>query len=347
MSGRPRKKASGRTYEDLRREVEDGRIEPLYLFVGEEQYLQEQALRLLYDTVDEALRMFNVSVYSIGSDNSTGSKTAAAGVINAANQMPMMSARRIVVVRDFDKIKEEEQRTVVAYLDHPAPLTTMVFQAVSPDKRRKLSTALIKTCAVVTFDLLDESRAARWAEDRLKRSGCTIEPAALRLLIGLVGTRLNRLVNELDKLAAYADGGAITSAAVQALVPRAREHTSWELWDAINGRDRKRALKLMERLLDDSDALPILGSLASLYRRLLTGKELIDRGASSQEITKATGQWSQSFFAKLRSTPRADLVHGLRRIAEVDNAIKNSEATPRLQMQYLVAELTLPTAGRR
>src|SRR5437762_2089330 len=260
--------------------------------------------------------------------------------------MPMMSARRIVVVRDFDKIKEDEQGTVFAYLDRPAPLTTMVFQAVSPDKRRKLTAALTKICTVVTFDLLDESRAARWAEDRLKRSGCTIEPAAVRLLIGLVGTRLNRLVNELDKLAAYADGGAITSAAVQELVPRAREHKSWELWDAINGRDRKRALKLMERLLDDTDALPILGSLASLYRRLLTGKELVDRGASPQEITKATGQWSKSFFASLRGTSRADLVHGLHRIAEVDNAIKNSEATPRLQMQYLVAELTLPRSGR-
>jgi DNA polymerase III subunit delta len=347
VSGRTKKTASGRTYEDLRREVEDGRIEPLYLFVGEEQYLQEHALRLLYDTVDEALRMFNISVYSIGSDNGTGSKTTAAMVIDAANQMPMMSARRIVVVRDFDKIKEDEQETVFAYLDNPAPLTTMVFQAVSPDKRRKLTTALTKTCAVVTFDLLDESRVARWAEDRLKRSGCTIEPGALRLLIGLVGTRLNRLVNELDKLAAYADGGAITAAAVQELVPRAREHRSWELWDAINGHDRKRALKLMERLLDDSDALPILGSLASLYRRLLTGKELIELGASPQEITKATGQFSRSFFAKLRGTPRADLVHGLHRIAEVDDAIKNSEGTPRLQMQYLVAELTLPPARRR
>jgi len=347
VSGRPKKRASGRTYEDLRREIEDGRIEPLYLFVGEEQYLQERALRLLHNTVDEALRMFNVSVYSIGSDNGTGSKTTAAMVIDAANQMPMMSARRIVVVRDFEKIKEDEQETVFAYLDHPAPLTTMVFQAVSPDKRRKLTSALTKTCTVVTFDVLDESRAGRWAEDRLKRSGCAIEPAALRLLIGLVGTRLNRLVNELDKLAAYADGGAITSGAVQELVPRAREHTSWELWDAINGRDRKRALKLMERLLDDSDALPILGSLASLYRRLLTGKELIDRGASPQEITKATGQWSQSFFAKLRGTSRIDLVHGLRRIAEVDNAIKNSEATPRVQMEYLVAELTLAISRKR
>jgi DNA polymerase-3 subunit delta len=347
VSARPKKKTSGRTYEDLRRDVDDGRIEALYLFVGEEQYLQERALRLLLDTVDETLRVFNVSAYSIGSDNGSGSKTTAAMVIDAANQMPMMSARRIVVVRDFDKIKEDEQDTVLAYLKNPAPTTTVVFQAAKPDKRRKLTTALIKACSVVTFDLLDEGRASRWAQARLKQRGCTIEAAALKLLISLAGTQLVRLVNELDKLAAYADGGAITSSAVQELVPRAREHTSWELWDAINGRDRKRALKLMERLLDDSDALPILGSLASLYRRLLTGKELFDEGASQQEIKNATGQWSDTFFSRLRGATRAELVHGLRRIAEVDNGIKNSEATPRLLMEYLVVELTLPRTARR
>jgi len=346
VSGRPKKKTGGPAFEELRREVEGGRIGPLYLFLGEEQYLQERALRLLHNTVDEALRVFNVSVFSIGSDNGNGSKTTAAMVIDAANQMPMMSSRRIVIVREFDKIKEDEQELVLAYLKNPAPTTTMVFQAVSPDKRRKLTAALMKTCAVVTFDLLDEGRASRWAEERLQERGCSIEPGALRLLIGLVGTGLTRLVNELEKLAAYADGGAINSATVQELVPRASEHTSWELWDAINARDRKRALKLMERLLDDSDALPILGSLASLYRRLLTGKELVEGGASSQEITKATGQWSQAFLNRLRRASRAEIVHGLRRIAEVDNAIKNSEGTPRLQMQYLVAELTLSPGAK-
>ena len=340
-----KKKSSGPSFEDLRREIEGGQTQPLYLFVGEEQYLQGRALRLLYATVDEALRVFNVSTFSIGSDNGSGSKTTAAMVIDAANQMPMMSTRRVVVVREFDRIREDEQELVLAYLKSPAPTTTMVFQAVSPDKRRKLTAALIKACSVVTFDLLDESRAKRWAEDRLKLRGCTIEPAALNLLIGLVGTGLTRLVNELEKLAAYADGGAINSTTVQELVPRVREHTNWELWDAINARDRKRALKLMERLLDDTDALPILGALASLYRRLLTGKQLEEGGASTQEITRATGQWSDTFLRRLRRTPKAEIVHGLRRIAEVDNAIKNSEGTPRLQMQYLVAELTLPSVG--
>ena len=339
MSGRP-KKQSGPGFDELRREVAGGRIQPLYLFEGPEQYLQEQALRLLYDSVDEGLRVFNVTKFSIGSDNGAGSKTTAAMAVDAANQMPMMSSRRIVVIRELDKIREDELELVLAYLKSPAPTTTMVFQAVALDRRRKLTGALIKACTVVTFALLEEGGARRWAQDRLKLRGCSIEPEALNLLIGLTGTGLTRLANELEKLAAYADGGVIKSATVQELVTRASEHNNWELWSAIYSRDRKRALRLMERLLDDSDALPILGALASLYRRLLTGKQLLEGGASTQEIGRATGQWNDSFQALLRRSSRAELVRAMRRIAEVDDAIKNSQATPRLLMQYLIVELT-------
>jgi len=346
VSRRPPKKSSALTFNELRLEVSNGQIAPLYLFVGEERYLHERALHLLYETVDESLRLFNVNVITIGTDNGTGSKTTAAMAIDAANQMPMMGTRRIVVVRDFDKIKEDEQDLVIAYLANPSSAACVVFQATSPDKRRKLTTTLVKSCVVVTFDPLDEARATRWAENYLKELGCKIEPAALRLLISLIGTGLSRLSNEMEKLAAYSNGGVIDAAAVEELVPRARVHVSWELWDAIISRDRKRALKLMNRLLDDQDPLPILGSLASYYRRLLIGKELVERGASNDEIKRATGQWSQNFFSGLRRTPRADFVRGLRRIAEVDNAIKNSEATPRLQMEYLIVELTLPSNPR-
>lgn len=346
MSRRPPKKSNALAFEQLRSEVRNGQIAPLYLFAGEERYLHERALQLLYDTIDESLRLFNLTVLTIGADNGTGSKITAAMAIDSANQMPMMAARRIVVVRDFDKIKEDEQDPVFAYLSNPSPAATVVFQAASPDKRRKLTSTLVKSCVVVAFDLLDEPHATRWAQDYLKELGCKIEPAALRSLIGLIGTGLSRLSNELEKLAAYSNGSVIDTAAVHELVPRAREHASWELWDAIIGRDRKRALKLMNRLLDDSDPLPILGSLASYYRRLLIGKEMVERGASTDEIKRATGQWSQNFFSGLRRTPRADFVRGLRRIAEVDNAIKNSEATPRLQMEYLIVELTLPPNPR-
>lgn len=340
-------KNEGISFEALRQQVDGGQIAPIYLFIGEERRLHEEALKMLFETIDPALRPFNAAMFTIGSDNGTGSKTTIAQALDAANQMPMMSTRRIVVIRDFDKIKEDEQDQVFSYLKNPSPTTTVVFQAPFPDKRRKLTMSLLKSCTVTALDAFDDQRATRWASDYLKELRCRIDADALRLLIGLTGSGLTRLANELEKLAAYADGGTIDRAAVEELVPRVREHNGWELWDAIGAGDRKRALRLMYHLLEDSDPLPILGSIASYYRKLLIGKDLMDSGASTDAIKKATGQWSPSYFKGVRRSPREGFVRGLERIAQVDNAIKNSEGTPRLQMQYLIAELTLPPATRK
>jgi len=348
----PKKRLDGLSFSELRRHVKAGHIDPLYLFVGDEAYYHEHGLRLLYNTLDEAGRLFNLAVFTIGSDITPGRKASAWAALETANQSPMMAARRIVVIRDFDKIKEDETEMVMEYLKRPSPLATVVFQAASLDQRRRLSAALLKTCTVAAFDRLGDEAAKRWAEEFLKSRGCRIEPAALGHLIGLTGTRLMRLANELGKLVAYSGGGAINLTMVQELVPRAREHSSFELWDAIMERDRKRAVRVMERILDDNERdapLMVLGSLAALFRKMLVGKELMVRGASYEEVGKATGQYgprAKEFNARISRMAREEIVHGLHRIAQVDSAIKNSEATPRLQMQYLIAELTLPESAR-
>ena len=343
MSRGPKKKLEGISYEEFRRQVKSGYIESLYLFVGEEEYHQERALALLKNSIDEGMRLFNVSSFTI-SESIGGVKTTTARAIDNANQLPMMSARRLTVIRDFDKVKEDELELVLTYLKSPSPTTTVVFRAASLDQRRKITTALMKSCTVVTFDRLTDAQATRYAEEFLRRRGCRIEPAALGRLISLLGTGMARLVNELEKLAAYAEGGFINDSVIQELVPRVREHSGFELWDAILDRDRKRALRLAKRLLDDkTEPVLLVGSLAGLYRRLLMAKELIARRAPFEEIARATGQYggrAKVWNEKIARIKREDLVRGLQRIAEVDLAIKSSEATPRLQLEFLIAELT-------
>ena len=348
MSRRPKKKLDGPTYEEIKRQIKERRIDPLYLLVGEELYFQERVISLLFDSLGEAGRMFNVSVLSMAGD--AASKATAAQVVDTANQLPMMGGRRIIVVRDFEKLKEEDCELLLEYLKHPSPTSTVVFQAVSLDQRRKITTALFKACTVVHFELLADDEARRWAEKYLKQRGCSIEPAALGHLIGLVGTQLTRLVNELEKLSAYAGGGSINISAIEQLVPRAREHTNWELWDAVLDRDRKRAMRLAQRLLaGGAEPVMLVGMLAGLYRRMLAAKELMTRGASRDEVNKATGRFgrgAEEFNERVRRAAREEIIHGLRRLAEVDDAIKNSQGTPRLQIEYLVAELTLPESAR-
>jgi len=354
MSRRAPKSPSSLTFDHFRRKVSEGAIEPLYLFVGEEDYFHRQAITLLFGTIDAASREFNTAVVTIGGDlvSPTGvsRKATAADAIDIANMLPLVAARSIVVIRGFDKIKEDELELVLDYLKRPSSYSVVVFDAPALDQRRKISSALIKTCRVVRMDHPGEVDIQDWARGYVERHGSRIEKGALGELIGLIGTSMSRLANEMDKLITYAGSDSIDKRAVEQLVPRVREHSNWDLWTAIQKRDRERSIRLIRRLVEDGqEPIAIIGALASLYRKLLIAKDMRAKGAPPLDIEKATGQYrdrSRSFYEAVAHMPREEIARGLRRIAKADNDTKNSISTPELQVEFLVAELTLPETAR-
>ena len=337
MSRRSPKK-SGLAFADFAEHVGAGGIDPLYLFLGAEQFLRREAIELLVGSVDEAFRAFNVDTLS-AADHEFGE------ILDLARQLPMMAERRLVVVTHPEAIKESAQDALEAYLKDPSDRATVVFAADALDQRRKTSTALTKACTVVRFDHPTEADALKWVDARVRARGASIDRNAAGALVDLAGSDLTRLAAEVDKLAAHAGSGAIALAAVQALVVRSREHEVWDLTDAIVARDRKRALRVLTRQLDaGEEPLGLLSMLASTYRKMLIAKELMERKAPAAEVQSAVKlpPWKMGDFnAQVRKLAIERIVQGIRRMAEVDLAIKSSIGTPRLQIEILVCELTL------
>src|SRR5262245_47776641 len=136
---------------EFHRKLQSGRIAPLYLFEGSERYLRDQALKNLLDaSVDETVRDFNFATISVAQGNLDEA-------VARARQFPMISARRMVVVKGFESISDDNQLDALKeYLRAPADTTTLVFVSDALDNRRNISTILRKTCEVVSFDPLDE-----------------------------------------------------------------------------------------------------------------------------------------------------------------------------------------------
>jgi DNA polymerase-3 subunit delta len=202
----------------------------------------------------------------------------------------------------------------------------------------------------VTFDQLDEREAApRWIRDYVARASRFIEPPAAAYLVGMVGVDLTRLSAELDKLINYVgEKGLIGNAEIDDLVLNSREHSNFELTDAILDGDRRRALNLLDRIYANASERPealslmILGAIASNYRKMLAAKELMSRNAPNEEVAKAVGMPPYivtRFNERVRKIDAGRILRGIARIAETDVALKTSLATPRLQIEVLVCEL--------
>jgi len=323
---------------ELDRSLREG-LRPLYLLLGSEAYLR----RVASQTITEAalsrtlLREFNESAFSLVSD-------PVQSAIAAAEQLPMMSDTRVVRIRDFAKLREADEDALIRYLNNPSPSTVMIFIADELDKRKKSSKVLLDTCTVVEFAPLKDSEAKAWVKTRLKELKVTADDQVLSEFIRLVGTDVQTLFNELEKLASAAasSGSRITLELIDELIGRSRELSNFELADHLMAGNRKKALETLHRLLEDgAEPVMLVGLIAGNYHRLALGKHLLTRGGREEVFRNINLPpfKRDSYISTLQRSTATKIARGIQLTAAADLAIKTSQATPRLQLELLVCEL--------
>jgi DNA polymerase-3 subunit delta len=282
------------------------------------------------------LREFNESHFSLLTTNPRQA-------IAAAEQLPMMSARRFVGISDFAKLREADEEVLIRYTENPVESSVVVFSARDLDKRKKLTKALFDNCTVVDFPPVADGEAKAWAKSRLKQLKVSADDRALSELITLVGTDIQTLCTELDKLATAAcESGRITEELIEDLIGRSRELSNFELTDHLIMRNRRKALEILHRLLENgSEPVMLIGLMAANYHRLALAKDLLTRKGKDAVFQVIRLPWKKQgeFLATVQRSSPADIARGIQRIAAADLAIKTSQATPRLQLEVLVCEL--------
>jgi DNA polymerase-3 subunit delta len=308
------------------------------LLLGPERYLRHAAVQSISDAAlsTTLIREFNEASFSLLTDS-------VQSVIAAAEQLPMMSERRVVRVRDFARLREADEEVLIAYLGNPSPVTVMIFTADDLDKRKNSTKALLNACTVVDFSPLKDSEAKAWARSYLKTLKSAMDDQVLSELIDLVGTDVQTLANELDKLASAAvDTGRITMDLVDELIGRTRELSNFDLGDHLLANNRKRALETLHRMLDNGVApVMLIGLIAGNYHRLALGKYLLTRGGREEVFRNIPMPpfKRDAYISNLQRKDAKKIARGIQLTAAADLAIKTSQATPRLQLELLVCEL--------
>jgi DNA polymerase-3 subunit delta len=215
-------------------------FDPVYYLFGEDDFLKEQATRDLVDAAVEAsTRDFNLEIRR-------ASELDAESLDALLSTPPMLAERRVVVLRDVDKLKKGARTLLDRYLARPAHDTVLVLVAPSGAKPDKVLSA---HATVVEYAPLTGDRLPRWVNYHAQHAlGRTITPEAVTLLIEAVGGDLAQLAVELEKLASYATT-TIDEHAVADVVGVRRGESLGDLLDAIAAKNVDRAIGLIPIVL--------------------------------------------------------------------------------------------------
>jgi DNA polymerase-3 subunit delta len=278
-----------------------------------------------------------------------GDETTWGRVIEAARTGSLFASRRAVVVRGADGLKGEGDE-LPAYLEDPSPDARLVFLAVRPDKRRVVWKRLLESAQVHAAEPLKGRAARAYVSDQVRRRKLALRDEAFEELFERVGQDLRRLMGELDKLEAFAEGqkGPLGAEEVAAVLGRGMAQPLYRIGDAFTMRRRAALLGLMETVLEDGEPpLKVLATLHYAARRVRAARALRDarlpREALAsrlgvppfkvQELMEATREWSD-----------AELRRAVAALCEADRRVKTG-ADARAALAAAVVEATGKGSG--
>jgi DNA polymerase-3 subunit delta len=272
----------------LKRKSLDG----AYYICGEDEFQKEDATKkLIAAGLDPAVRDFNLDVVR-GTDVDPKSFD---GIVSS---LPMMSERRVVVVRDVGGLKKEAKKAVLSFLENPSP-SVMVLLVESAGGKKDNDLANLAT--LLEFMPLTSEEIPDWINRWVSRElNLEISPGATELLHSAVGNDLHQMVMELDKLASFTGNRMITEEAVAAVVGVRRGETMIDLLDAIGRRDVKRSLDLLGHVLAQpkTTGVQIVMLLATQTVALAWGRAKLDEGV-------AAGRLQGEYFSLLKQSGSA------------------------------------------
>lgn len=319
----------------LQQRLEKNAPDNLYLLMGEETFLVHECVSLLKSKCLEAgTADFNCDIFDAGD--------AAAGVVkDAAELLPMMSPRRLVVFRGVDDLKDKDWEVLYPLFERPVDSTVFVLTCESLDKRKKSFKKLSEAATIVELKRPYDSQVADWIEYLAFRAGLKVSREAAQLLKQFVGPNLTELNNELGKLKDFlGDRTIIDAPDVLQVVSQSRVDRIFDLTDAIGRRDRATALHSLANLLENGQSevgvlamitrhFRILAQLKDGHREGLTGTRLSTKAGIPQFLLT-------QYMDQIRKWDESKIEKTFTVLQDTDRALKSSTVPPHVWLENFV-----------
>jgi DNA polymerase III delta subunit len=221
------------------------------------------------------------------------------------------------------------------YLQAPPRETCLVIVSADINRATRIGRSLLKYATVVEFWGLKDEREARgrglaqalvqaerYVRQRAREARLAIDDEGVERILAHAGADMATLRGDVDRVLTYCAGRSrATGEDVQAVVGGAAAHDDWALLRAIENRDLRQALRLLQLMLDG--------------------------GSSPYQVLGQLGWWVRAVDRGLPRLAPHLVPAAVRAVFETDLALKTSRGDPQVLLERLVVELCGDARGGR
>ncbi|MDP2209974.1 MAG: DNA polymerase III subunit delta [Bacteroidota bacterium] len=330
-----KEKSDTASIQDLETSISQKKYFPLYYFFGDEDFLIDQFIKqIIRESVDESVKGFNVDIVD-------GNNIEVKNLLGIASAYPMISEKRVVVVKEFNKLlTSENNKTLIGrYLENPSESTIMLIIGSKLDNRTTIAKSIKSNGMVVEFKPLYDNQVAGWIKNHIKNFGKKITDEAAQLIAECTGNSMREIHNELEKLTIYVDSKKmIDEDDVNSVVGVSKAFNVFSLQKAIGEKDISKSVTIIENMLNNGEsALGTIVMLCKYFQKLwiIRGSDL------KSEFDIVSRLKINQFFVKeylnaARNYSIANIEQAFVKLVETDESLKSSSIDEKLAMTLLI-----------
>ena len=314
----------GLTYEQIDTAFKHQNFKPLYLLYGTERFLMDELQKsLLENALQPHEKDFNLDIVY-------GADLDVRQLLSLCASYPVMAQRRVVIVRNFDQVKDNKR--FAAYAEQPNPSAVVLLVcARKPNLSSHPYRALKEKAEWAEFKPLYQNQISGWISNRIKMRGMSATPEAIGMLGDFLGTDLQAIETEIEKLIAYCGVRKnITGDDVVSASGQTRDFNVFELQRAIGEGRYSDAMLITERLLHQatnkrSEALMIVSILTSYFTKLWKLTYLQSRQMSEKSLAQRVGispYFIKQYIHSLQLYNRVEIAHAFASLLSADYELK-------------------------
>lgn len=296
---------------------------------------------IINNEINNILKKLNINDIIKYSMDNTDIKT----IIEDCSTISMFDSKKILILDDCNFLKANKSidniELLEKYLNNYNKDTYLILICYSDklDTRKKIYKELSKVATIYLCKKGDNDYLINYINTYLKNERYKIED--INYFLKVVGTNLDDIKNELDKLIMYKiDEKNIKNYDIDKVTIKNMENEIFDLTDAIILGDTKKSLLLLEEFLNkDYDEIQIIMLLASQFRFLFQVKRLVNKNKRYDEIAKIleVNPYRVKFTIKKLYTYSEDmLLQNIKRLAKIDHDIKSGIMNKKLALELFI-----------
>lgn len=253
-------------------------------------------------------------------------------VIEEASMVSLFSPIKIITVNNFDleKLNNSEIEYLEKYISSGNKDVYMILIAKKIDARKKNYKIFKDNFKIIEANKIDNNNILDYIEEKIKNNKFKIDKINIEYFLSKVGTDINNINNELEKLFIYKEENKIiTKDDIDLLVINNIDNVIYEFTNAILDEDYDKIKIMYDNFMIDNISLDyLITSVAGSFRNALIIKLLSKKNMSYLDIGKIIGKkeyYVKKMLDRLYKYSIKDLSEYITKLAIIDRNFKSGK----------------------